>query len=163
MGRHVTAPIRPARARGNARPVSDFTLTRRVQFYETDAAGIVHFSVFFRYMEEAEHAMWRAAGLSIATPDAPIGFPRVATSFEFLRPLRFEDEFDVRLRVTDKTPKTLSYSATIEKDGMTLARGTLTVACVRTRPGEAMRGSDIPADIADRFTVAAPERGQVDG
>ena len=46
---------------------------------------------------------------------------------------------------------------------MTLARGTLTVACVRTRPGEAMRGSDIPADIADRFTVAAPERGQVDG
>ena len=107
MGRHVTAPIRPARARGNARPVSDFTLTRRVQFYETDAAGIVHFSVFFRYMEEAEHAMWRAAGLSIATPDAPIGFPRVATSFEFLRPLRFEDEFDVRLRVTDKTPKTL--------------------------------------------------------
>ena len=143
--------------------LSDFTLTRRVQFYETDAAGIVHFSVFFRYMEEAEHAMWRAAGLSIATPDAPIGFPRVATSFEFLRPLRFEDEFDVRLRVTDKTPKTLSYSATIEKDGMTLARGTLTVACVRTRPGEAMRSSEIPADIADRFSVAAPERGQVDG
>ena len=31
-------------------------LSRRVQFYETDAAGIVHFSWFYRYMEEAEHA-----------------------------------------------------------------------------------------------------------
>ena len=144
-------------------PLSEFRLTRRVQFYETDAAGIVHFSVFFRYMEEAEHAMWRATGLSIAVPGAPIGFPRVSTSFEFLKPLRFEDEFDVRLRVTGKTPKTLSYSATIEKDGVTLARGTLTVACVRKVPGEPMRGIEIPADIADRFTVVPLEPDEGNG
>ena len=31
-----------------------FRQTRRVQFAETDLAGIVHFSNFFRYMEEAE-------------------------------------------------------------------------------------------------------------
>ena len=143
-------------------PISEFRLTRRVHFYETDAAGIVHFSVFFRYMEEAEHAMWRAAGLSIAMPGAPIGFPRVATSFDYFKPLRFEDEFAVRLRVTAKTPKSLSYSATIETDGTTLARGTLTVACVRKQPGEPMRGTAIPADIADRFAVAAPEPDQGD-
>ena len=52
-------------------PVCEHRLKRRVQFYETDMAGIVHFSCYFRYMEEAEHAMWREAGLSIhrrATP-----------------------------------------------------------------------------------------------
>ena len=144
-------------------PLSEFRLTRRVHFYETDAAGIVHFSVFFRYMEEAEHAMWRAAGLNIALPGAPIGFPRVSTSFNFLKPLRFEDEFDIRLRVTGKTPKTLSYSATIEKDGTILARGTLTVACVRKRPGEPMRGTEIPADVADRFAIAPLELDEGDG
>ena len=142
--------------------ISEFRLKRRVHFYETDAAGIVHFSVFFRYLEEAEHAMWRAAGLSIAAPGAPVGFPRVATSFDFLEPLRYEDEFEVRLRVTGKTPKTLSYRATIEKDGTMLARGTLTVACVRKRPGERMRGTEIPADIADRFAVAALDPDEVD-
>ena len=136
---------------------SEFRLTRRVQFYETDTAGIVHFSVFFRYMEETEHAMWRAAGLSIAPPGAAIGFPRVATSFEFLRPLRFEDEFDVVLRVTQKTTKSLSYAATIEVSGAVAARGTLTVVCVSKRPGEPMRGTAIPADIADRFTVSAAD------
>ena len=42
-------------------PLTEFRLQRRVQFYETDAAGIVHFSWFFRYLEEAEHALWREA------------------------------------------------------------------------------------------------------
>jgi len=60
--------------------VSEYRLRRRVQFYETDAAGIVHFSWFFRYMEEAEHALWREAGLSIAPIVADVGWPRVAAS-----------------------------------------------------------------------------------
>ena len=82
---------------------SEYRLRRRVHFYETDAAGIVHFSAFFRYMEEAEHALWREAGLSIHPSDGDIGFPRVATSFEFHRPLRFEQEFDVRMRIVAMT------------------------------------------------------------
>ena len=134
--------------------VSEFRLTRRVQFHETDAAGIVHFSCFFRYMEEAEHGLWRAAGLSIAPPDARVGFPRVASSFEFLRPLRFEDEFEVLLQVTKKSGRSLSYRATVTKDGDTAARGTLTVACVSREAGGPMRSTPIPADIASRFAVA---------
>ncbi len=89
---------------------SDIRLTRRVQFYETDAAGIVHFSWFFRYMEEAEHALWRAAGLSIHPASSEIGWPRVATSFEFQRPLRFEDEFEVQLRIAEITRRTIRYT-----------------------------------------------------
>ena len=137
--------------------ISEFRLTRRVQFYETDAAGIVHFSVFFRYMEEAEHAMWRAAGLNIAPQDASVGFPRVSTGFEFLKPLHFSDEFDVHIRITRKSTRSLSYSATIEKDGEIAAHGTLTVACISTRGGEPMRSTVIPTEIADRFEVAPSE------
>ncbi len=134
---------------------SEFRLNRRVQFHETDAAGIVHFSVFFRYMEEAEHGLWRAAGLSIAPPGARVGFPRVAASFDFLSPLRFEDEFEVLLQVTRKSTRSLSYRATITKGGDTAARGTLTIACVAKEPGQPMRSTPIPTDIASRFAVAA--------
>ncbi len=80
---------------------SEYRLKRRVQFYETDMAGIVHFSWFFRYLEEAEHAMWREAGLSIAGGGG-IAWPRVDASFEFHRPLRFEDEFEVHLRIVTR-------------------------------------------------------------
>ncbi len=79
--------------------LSEYVHRRRVQFYETDAAGIVHFSWFFRYMEEAEHALWRAAGLSIHPPDSPIGWARASATCDFKRPLRFEDEFDVTIRI----------------------------------------------------------------
>lgn len=134
---------------------SEYRLTRRVQFHETDSAGIVHFSWFFRYMEEAEHALWRQAGLSIAPPMAEIGFPRVAASFDFRRPLRFEDVFDVRLTIVEITARTIRYAAEITRESTTIATGSLTVACVRRRPGQAMEAIAIPESIASRFQVAA--------
>jgi YbgC/YbaW family acyl-CoA thioester hydrolase len=133
---------------------SEYRLTRRVQFYETDAAGIVHFSWYFRYMEEAEHALWRMAGLSIHPPGSAIGWPRVATSFEFRRPLRFEDEFDVHLQITEITRRTIRYTCLIAQADTTIAKGDLTIACVLKSPGEPMRSIEIPPDIAARFQVA---------
>ena len=55
-----------------------FRVTRRVEFGDTDMAGIVHFSNFFRYMESAETAFLRARGLSVAWRDGGVryGFPR---------------------------------------------------------------------------------------
>ena len=37
----------------------EFKVVRRVEFSETDMAGIVHYSNFFRYMEAAEHGFFR--------------------------------------------------------------------------------------------------------
>jgi acyl-CoA thioester hydrolase len=133
---------------------SEYRARRRVQFYETDAAGIVHFSWFFRYMEEAEHALWREAGLSIHPPDAEIGWPRIAATFEFHRALRFEDEFDVSLRVAEITNKTMRYTCLLMKGDVKIATGTMTIACVRKPPNQPMEAIEIPLDIAARFQVA---------
>src|SRR3954471_2498282 len=95
---------------------SEIRLKRRVQFYETDAAGIVHFSWFYRYMEEAEHALWRAAGLSIHPHNSDIGWPRVSASFEFYRALRFEDEFAVWLGMVEMTGRRIRYACLLEKE-----------------------------------------------
>ena len=126
-------------------------IRRRVQFYETDAAGMVHFSSFFRYMEEAEHALWREAGLSIAPEGSPIGWPRVAASFEYHRPLQFEQEFDITIRVTSVTTRMIEYACEITRDGASIATGALRIVCVSRRPGEPIKSIDIPADIAARF------------
>jgi acyl-CoA thioester hydrolase len=135
-------------------PLSEYRLRRRVQFYETDVAGIVHFSWFYRYMEEAEHAMWREAGLSIHPPDSDLGWPRVSASFDFHRALRFEDEFDVVLRIAELSPKRIRYDCVLLKDEIKLATGTMTIACVRKRPDQKMESTEIPAEIASRFQVA---------
>ena len=135
-------------------PLSEYRFTRRVQFYETDAAGIVHFSWFFRYMEEAEHALWREAGISIHAPDTGVGWPRVAASFEYHRALRFEQEFEVRLRIVEMTKKTIRYACVLAQGESRIATGALTIACVRRRPNEPMKAIDIPPEIAARFQIA---------
>jgi acyl-CoA thioester hydrolase len=131
---------------------SEYRLKRRVQFHETDVAGIVHFSWFFRYMEEAEHALWREAGLSIHPPDSPIGWPRVAAACEFHRALKFEQEFDVTIRVTEITKRTNCYTCEMTQDGRKVATGTLKIACIAKQPDGTMRSTEIPEDIARRFS-----------
>ena len=133
--------------------MSGYRLTRRVQFYETDVAGIVHFSWFYRYMEEAEHALWREAGLSIHPHGSEIGWPRVSASFDFHRALRFEDEFDVCLRIVELTSRRICYACVLQKQNLKMATGTMTVACVRKRPDRTLEAIDIPAEIASRFEI----------
>jgi len=138
-------------------PVSEHTLRRRVQFHETDMAGLVHFSRFFNYMEEAEHALWRAAGLSIHPRGSDLGWPRLQATFDFHRALRFEEEFDIRMKVVAIDERTISYTCHLSREGTKIATGRLTIACARRRGDEPMRGIPIPPEIASRFAVAPPE------
>ena len=69
----------------------EFKLIRRIEFSETDMAGIVHFSNFFRMMESAEHAFFRSLGFSVHPEGGTTGWPRVSATCDYLRPLRFED------------------------------------------------------------------------
>jgi len=126
-------------------------LSRRVQFSETDAAGIVHFSNFFRYFEDAEHALWRDAGLSIHPGDSPIGWPRVSAACEYHRPLRFEQEFEVRVRISEMTQRAITYSGDITSNGERIATGSWKIACVSKLPDGRMKSAEIPADVAERL------------
>ena len=133
---------------------SEFTITRRVEFGETDAAGIVHYSNFFRFMEACEHAFFRSLGTSIVDKSSGIGWPRVHASCDYRKPLYFEDEFTIALRVTGKTSKSLSYEFVFEKGDIEIARGDLTVCCVRRDVTGEMKATDIPVDIADKISIA---------
>jgi YbgC/YbaW family acyl-CoA thioester hydrolase len=120
---------------------------RRVQFYETDLAGIVHFSWYYRYMEEAEHALWRAAGLSIGDPSSGVGFPRVAAACDFAAPLHFEDEIEVHVRIAELGRRKIRYDCTIRRGDLVVATGTMTSVCVATTASPA-RAIEIPETIA---------------
>ena len=138
-------------------------LQRRVEFSETDAAGIVHFSNFFRYMESAEHAFFRSLGYSVMMRhfNPPIGFPRVHVACDYKSPLRFEDLVEIHLLVRQKKPKVLSYlvrfiNLTAEPP-VEAARGVLTVVCVTHNSDGKLKSVEIPAELADRIKVAPAE------
>lgn len=147
---------------------SEFVITRKVEFSETDMAGIMHYSNFFRYMEAAEHAFFRSLGFSVASRDGQprVGWPRVHASCDYHRPLRFEDEVEVRLRVVEKKSKALTYEFLFRKlngaEPEDVARGRLTVVCVSHDAEGRMRATNIPPVIADRIEgpdTAGPSGG----
>lgn len=130
-----------------------------MQFAETDLAGIVHFSWMFRYMEEAEHALWRAAGLSVAARGSDIGWPRVAATFNFRNPLRFEEEFEVIVRLTEARARALHYEHTIVCGTSVIGTGTMTSVCVRHAPDGTMSTVPVPEDVVERLrrVISEPE------
>jgi acyl-CoA thioester hydrolase len=141
----------------------EFRMTHRVEFADTDMAGIIHFASYFRYMEATEHAFFRSLGFSIntRTSEFHVGWPRVHVSCDFKQPLRFEDEVEVHLQVREKRQKSLAYDFTFRKvSGATeveVARGSLTVVCVAVVPEtEQMKAVPIPDAIA-RLIEVAPE------
>lgn len=128
-----------------------FRYHRRVQFAETDLAGIVHFSWYFRYMEEAEHALWRAAGLSVAGDG--LHWPRVAAYCEYKLPLRFEDEIEVTVRAGFGRRR-MEYGFAISRGGVTACTGTMTSVCARFSESGVLTTVEVPAEILDRLRRA---------
>ncbi len=79
----------------------------------------------------------------------------MAAAFDYHRPLRFEDEFDVRIRIVGMSEKAIRYVCELTQDGARHRdRDTMTVVCVRTDVTP-LKASPIPAEIAARFEVAA--------
>lgn len=92
-------------------------IRRKVEFAETDMAGIVHFSNFFRYVEAAEAALFDQAGFPLiqSTAEYAHGWPRVRASANFLAPLYFGDTIEVELRVADLKIKAIEYRFRISR------------------------------------------------
>ena len=132
-----------------------FTITRRVTFRDTDAAGIVHFYVYFNYMEEAEHELLRNLGTSVVTSDAEgvISWPRVAVACEYRGALKFEDEVEIQVRVERLGEKSVSYVFEFAKEGKEIARGKITAVCCRIQEGAPPRSIAIPAEIAAKLAT----------
>ena len=125
-------------------------MRRRVNFYECDQAGIVHFSNYYRYMEEAEHAFWRATGHAL-TQVHHLGFPRVAAAFDFHAPLKFDQEFDVTMRVAAVGRTSMRYACLITRGETSIATGTMTIVCVEVGPP--MRAVPVPPELLERIEV----------
>lgn len=141
--------------------LSAFHTTRRIEFPDTDMAGIVHFSRFFVFMEAAEHEFLRSLGTSVSTESDgnKIGWPRVGASCDYMSPARFEDVLDIHLRVVRKGEKSMTYGFTFHNNGTLVARGQLRSVCCVCNPGEKIRSIPIPDVIANLIAEAPAEEG----
>src|SRR3954470_22798790 len=133
-----------------------FRVQRRVDFCDTDLAGIVHFANFFRYMEAAEVAFLRARGLNVdlTWEGERLGFPRVSVHCDYKKPARFEDVLDIDVQIDRIGTKSVSFTFVFSRAGDELARGTMTSACCRVGPDHRIESIEIPPGIRARLEAA---------
>src|SRR5436190_9986148 len=95
-----------------------FSYRRLVEFADTDLAGIMHFANFFRFVESAEHAFFRSLGFRVHTANGGDhqGWPRIEVSCKYLKPARFEQVLEIRLRIDELRTSSLRYSFWILAD-----------------------------------------------
>ena len=127
-----------------------FQTQRRIEFCETDAAGIAHFSAFVCYMEQAEHAFWRSLGTSIVEDLGEgwhLSWPRVHVECDYRGTARFEQVLDVELNVVKLGEKSITYAFQFSNDQVLVAEGKIVAVCCRVKSGEALQSIPIPAKL----------------
>jgi 4-hydroxybenzoyl-CoA thioesterase/acyl-CoA thioester hydrolase len=130
-----------------------YRTTRRVEFRHTDAAGIIHFSTFFEYMEEVEHEFLRHRGLSVLMRDeeGPLSWPRVSVECQFRSVVRFEDIVDIEISLARRGEKSVTYAFRFSHESRLVAEGQMTSVCCRLAADGPLRAIAIPAWIAQKL------------
>lgn len=152
----------------------EHTSTRRIEFSETDMAGLVHFSNFFKYMETAERDFFEAVGLELIStnPGELVGWPRARAECKFSAPLRFGDTIDIHLAVKALKDRAIDYQFRIfrrNSDGShtQAGKGHMTTifaqvaddgALQSTRLTEEIRAkiNEAPLDVLNQRSIGAP-------
>lgn len=145
-----------------------FKTHRRVEFSDTDMAGIAHFSNFFRYMEEAEHEFLRHVGQNVVLYDerGTLGFPKLEAHCEYKHPAVHDAEMCIEMKIDCENGKSIRYDFEISQQlddaegsgsQRLLAKGHLCVACCRFPPDGLPFPIPIPENVMDAIRKVAPE------
>jgi acyl-CoA thioester hydrolase len=143
-----------------------FVARRRVEFRDTDAAGIAHFSTFFVWMESAEHELLRQAGVPLVEvvveplpgahalsvePPGTYSWPRVSAACDYKSAVRFNDELDIVVGLEAIGRSSVTWTFRFEQAGRWVAQGRVVAVRCLLRPGLAPAAVPIPDSIQSRL------------
>ena len=132
-------------------------LRRRIEWIDTDAAGIYHWTTAFRLAEAAEAALHTALGIA----DRTFGVtPRVSVAAEFHRPLRFNDPVEVELAVEAVGQSSVRYALAITGPDGPAMSGQVTACLIDAASKRAVRWPD---DIRAALESGGPSAADGDG
>jgi acyl-CoA thioester hydrolase len=139
--------------------MAPFKTRRRVEFRDTDAAGIAHFSAFFFWMESAEHELLRAAGVPVVERGADgvdRSWPRVSASCDYTSAVRFGDELDIAVTVM-LGRSSATYAFSFAQAGRSVASGRVVAVHCLMHPGRKPEPEPVPAAVVARLAAYRPQ------
>ncbi len=137
------------------------SVRRRVEFSETDSAGLVHFSNYFRWMEFAEADYFRQLGITLFASKSSRGFPRVRAECQYSEPLAFEDLVEIQLSIEATTGRSITYAfrflKVVPSGLLRVAKGRMTTVFVERLPNGKLQPLPLPEVLHLALSEATPE------
>ena len=135
-----------------------FAYRQRVRFGETDMQQVVYYANYLLYAEVGRVAYLRHLGIDYARDfiargvDFTMGEARV----RYRAPLRFDDEFDIRVRVGELRNSSWAFEYAVDRDDGTHCAQMSTIQVVIDRNGRALRIPDELKTTLERAREGAP-------
>ncbi len=136
-----------------------------MEFSNTDAAGIVHFSSFMLWMESVEHELLREAGVAVMDeqPDGTVeSWPRVSVSCDYASAIRFGDVIDIEAGVEKVGRSSVTYRFSFTHDGRPVALGRVVAVRCQIQHGSRPQAVLIPERIIERLSAFASPPAESD-
>ena len=123
----------------------------RVYWEDTDAAGIVYYANYLRFIERARSELVRRAGIDQRRLQADDGivFAVRRCEIDYLAPATLGDTLDVATDVVGVGAATVDLQQTVSRHPTVLARAHVRLACV----GRNGRPTRLPAAVRDAFAT----------
>lgn len=127
-------------------PVFPFAVRQRVRFSETDMQSVVYYANYLVYAEVARSGYLRHLGLRYRELlDRGLDFTIGEASVRYHAPLRYEDEFDIRVRVGEVRRVSWTFQYAVDRaDALRCADMTTTQVVFQRSTLKAAR---VPEDL----------------
>lgn len=124
-------------------------MDHRVEWGETDSAGIVFYPNFYRWFDRGTHELFRRLDYPVPTMVAE-GFviPLIETHARFLSPLRYDDSIAIHSRIEELRTRSFRVAHVVVRGDARACEGYEVRAWVRVRDG-VLRAEPIPHHIRD--------------
>ncbi|MEK7835539.1 MAG: tol-pal system-associated acyl-CoA thioesterase [Pseudomonadota bacterium] len=124
----------------------------RVYYEDTDAAGVVYYANYLKFMERARTEWLRAAGFEQTTlaQEHGVVFVVRALTIEFLRPALFNDGLEITVEFAGARGSLIELAQTVRRGRETLLTSQVKVACVNTRSFKPVR---IPGPVIEKLAA----------
>lgn len=124
----------------------------RVYYEDTDAAGVVYYANYLKYMERARTEWLRASGFDQTELAERYGVIFVVRSaaIEYLAPARFNDELQVTVELIKVGAGQIDLVQRVLRGDALLAKAAVKVACVARTT---MRPTRLPQPLATRIRI----------
>ena len=108
------------------------SITVRVYYEDTDLAGVVYYANYLRFIERGRTDALRDLGIDQSAMKRDQGLVFVVTRLEadYLSPAQFDDRLEVTTAVARLRGASVEMAQEVRRDGVTLFRALVTVACM---------------------------------